>query len=82
MHPFFNVHDKIDFFSYLESPDDLDSSMQKNNESHVSGISPFFSSEDINVSINVPPTNESVSTKCKCMHKQINSAISYGSDFR
>lgn len=37
--------------------------MQKNNESHVSGISPFFSSEDINVSITAPSYNESVSEK-------------------
>lgn len=46
-----------------ESPDEFDTSIQKNNESHVSGISPFFSSEDINVSITLPQTNESVSTK-------------------
>lgn len=52
-------------FNFLESPEyDLDSSIQKNNESHVSGILPFFSSEDINVSLNLQPTNgtnESVS---------------------
>lgn len=35
---------------YTESPEsDLDSSNQKN-ESHVSGVSPFMSAEDINVS--------------------------------
>lgn len=47
-----------------ESPDDLDASLQKNNDSHVSGISPFFSSEDMNVSLNNTPIYcESVSTK-------------------
>lgn len=54
------------FFFYLNNlgfNDDLDSSIQKNNDSHVSGISPFFSSEDINVSINAPQPNESVSSK-------------------
>lgn len=50
------------FFHNPESPDSLDTSIQKNDESHVSGISPFFSSEDINGLINRPQTNESVST--------------------
>lgn len=50
-------------FSHLGSPDDLDASLQKNNDSHVSGISPFFSSEDMNVSLNnTPQYCESVST--------------------
>lgn len=36
-------------------------SVVKNNDSHVSGVSPFFSSEDINVSISqLVPSNESV----------------------
>lgn len=40
----------------------MDSSIHKNNDSHVSGVSPFFSSEDINVSINqITTSNESVS---------------------
>lgn len=50
------------FFFTSESPDDLDASLQKNNDSHVSGISPFFSSEDMNVSLsNTPQYNESES---------------------
>lgn len=45
----------------LGSPDDLDASLQKAND--VSGILPFFSSEDINVSLNhTPQYCESVST--------------------
>lgn len=60
---FFERNLKLDFV-ILESPDcDLDSSLHKNNDSHVSGISPFFSSEDINVSINLQPNNDSVSKK-------------------
>lgn len=51
------------WFFVSESPDDLDASLQKNNDSHVSGISPFFSSEDMNVSLNhTPQYSESVST--------------------
>lgn len=65
---FLSVRRKCLIFSFSvyrsESPDDLDASLQKNNESHVSGISPFFSSEDMNVSINnTPQPCESVSTK-------------------
>lgn len=59
----------INFF-FAESPEyELDSSAHKNNDSHVSGVSPFFSSEDINVSLSIMNTNESVS-KIKLMEYQ------------
>lgn len=38
----------------------LDSSTDEKNCSHVSGVLPFFSSEDINVSLNMTTINESV----------------------
>lgn len=53
------------FHLHLGSPDDLDASLQKNND--VSGISPFFSSEDMNVSLNITQPNcESVSIPVLC----------------
>lgn len=67
-----DTFDQFPVFSFdlLGSPEsDLDSSIQnKNNESHVSGVSPFFSSEDVNVSISVQHTNESV---CSIANKKI-----------
>lgn len=58
------------FIFDLGSPDDLDASLQKNND--VSGISPFFSSEDMNVSINnTQQYCESVSIPQKSLMLQI-----------
>lgn len=45
------INDHVIFFT--ESPEsDLDSSNPKHNDSHVSGISPFLSAEDIVVQVN------------------------------
>ncbi|XP_031626005.1 serine/threonine-protein kinase greatwall [Contarinia nasturtii] len=52
-------HNLMNIMNRQRFNDDLDSSIQKNNDSHVSGISPFFSSEDINMSITAPQPNES-----------------------
>lgn len=42
-----------------ESPEsDLDSSNQRHNDSHVSGISPFLSAEDIVVQLNGQPPSK------------------------